>query len=40
MREAIDALLTGEEIPVEESPSRGCSIKWREGNEPDYWDQV
>jgi len=40
MREAIDALLAGEEIPVEESPSRGCSIKWREGNEPDYWDQV
>jgi len=40
MREAIDALLADEEIPVEESPSRGCSIKWREGNEPDYWDQV
>jgi peroxiredoxin len=40
MREAIDALLAGESIPVEESPSRGCSIKWREGNEPDYWDQV
>jgi peroxiredoxin len=40
MREAIDALLSGEPIPVEERPSRGCSIKWREGNEPDYWDQV
>jgi len=40
MREAIDALLAGEEIPVEENPSRGCSIKWREGNEPDYWDRV
>jgi len=40
MREAIDALLAGEEIPVDENPSRGCSIKWREGNEPDYWDQV
>ena len=40
MREAIDALLAGEEIPVEQNPSRGCSIKWREGNEPDYWDQV
>jgi len=40
MREAIDALLAGEEIPVDENPSRGCSIKWREGNEPDYWDRV
>jgi len=40
MREAIDAVLAGEDIPVEENPSRGCSIKWREGNEPDYWDQV
>ncbi|MEF8853874.1 MAG: thioredoxin family protein [Haloarculaceae archaeon] len=40
MREAIDALLAGDEIPLDENPSRGCSIKWRDGNEPDYWDQV
>jgi peroxiredoxin len=40
MREAIDAVLSGEPIPVEENPSRGCSIKWREGTEPDYWDRV
>jgi peroxiredoxin len=30
MREAVEAVLADEEIPVEESPSQGCSIKWRE----------
>jgi len=30
MREAVEALLAGEEIPVAETPSQGCSIKWRE----------
>jgi len=30
MREAVEALLAGEEIPVEAHPSQGCSIKWRE----------
>ncbi|MFC4356617.1 thioredoxin family protein [Halobium salinum] len=28
IREAIDAVLAGEEVTVEEVPSRGCSIKW------------
>jgi len=28
VREAIDQLLAGESITVEERPSRGCSIKW------------
>ncbi|WP_144901155.1 thioredoxin family protein [Halobellus captivus] len=28
MREAVEALLAGEEIPVEATPSQGCSIKW------------
>jgi len=40
MREAVDSLLAGEAITVEERPSRGCSIKWRDGNEPDYWGDV
>ena len=40
IREAIDAALAGDDVTVEEQPSRGCTIKWREGNEPDYWDQV
>ncbi|QLD88237.1 thioredoxin family protein [Natronomonas salina] len=30
MREAIDAVLAGEEPTDEFRPSRGCSIKWRE----------
>ncbi|WP_410764953.1 thioredoxin family protein [Haloferax sp. DFSO60] len=30
MREAVEAVLAGEEIPVDETPSQGCSIKWRE----------
>jgi peroxiredoxin len=33
----IDRLLAGESIDDEFKPSRGCSVKWREGNEPDYW---
>jgi len=37
MREAIDAVLAGEAVPLEGRPSRGCTIKWREGNEPAYW---
>jgi peroxiredoxin len=36
MKGIIDRLLAGEEIDDEFKPSRGCSIKWREGNEPDY----
>ena len=40
VREAIDAVLAGESVDGEFLPSRGCTIKWLEGNEPDYWDQV
>lgn len=40
IREAIDAVLADEEIPVDPQPSRGCSIKWRSGNEPEYWDEL
>jgi len=34
----VETLLAGEEITAAESPSRGCSIKWKDGNEPEYWD--
>jgi peroxiredoxin len=34
----VETVLAGEERPSEEKPSRGCSIKWKPGNEPDYWD--
>ncbi len=38
MKQIVDDLLAGEEITREFMPSRGCSVKWREGNEPDYWN--
>jgi len=40
VREAIDAVLAGEPVELDWNASRGCSIKWSEGNEPDYWAQV
>ncbi len=40
VREAIDAVLTGESVDDEFKPSRGCTIKWYDGNEPDYWENV
>lgn len=40
MREAIEAVLAGEEVDLEGQPSRGCTIKWRAGNEPEYWAKI
>jgi peroxiredoxin len=40
IRRAIDEVLAGDEVSVEWNPSRGCSVKWRPGNEPDYWGDV
>ena len=37
MLAAVDALLGGGEIPAQQIPSVGCNIKWRAGNEPDYF---
>lgn len=36
-RAAVDALLAGQPITVEQRPSLGCNIKWKPGNEPDYF---
>ena len=36
LRRAIDSVLGGEPVPVEQHPSLGCSIKWRPGREPSY----
>lgn len=38
--EAIESLRRGDPITIEQRPARGCSIKWRAGNEPDYWDRI
>lgn len=40
IREALEAVFAGEAVEIEEVPSRGCSIKWRDGNEPEYWGQL
>jgi len=37
LRRAIEALLTGKPVPAEQLPSIGCNIKWRPGQEPEYF---
>jgi peroxiredoxin len=37
LRAAADRVLAGEAVPAEQRPSIGCNIKWRAGNEPDYF---
>ena len=37
LREALDAVLRGQPAPQLQRPSLGCNIKWRPGNEPDYF---
>ena len=37
LRQAIDATLAKREIDFEQQPSIGCNIKWKPGNEPDYF---
>jgi peroxiredoxin len=38
LRAALDAVLAGRAPPEKQIPSIGCNIKWRPGNEPDYFD--
>jgi peroxiredoxin len=37
LRAALDAVLGGKSLPKEQKPSIGCNIKWKPGNEPDYF---
>jgi peroxiredoxin len=37
LRRAIESLLAGKPISEEQKPSLGCNIKWKKGNEPDYY---
>lgn len=37
LREATDKLFEGEPIPEKQKPSIGCNIKWKKGNEPEYF---
>ncbi len=37
LRAALDALLGGRPVSSEQVPSVGCNIKWKQGNEPEYF---
>ena len=38
LRAALDALLAGKPLPEKQTPSIGCNIKWKAGNEPEYFN--
>lgn len=37
LRAAIDAVLADKPVSQEQRPATGCNIKWKPGNEPDYF---
>jgi hypothetical protein len=37
IRAAAAAVLAGNPVAAAQKPSIGCNIKWKRGNEPDYW---
>jgi thiol-disulfide isomerase/thioredoxin len=37
LRAALDAIVQGDTPSPEQRPSIGCNIKWKPGNEPDYF---
>ncbi|MEX0714187.1 MAG: thioredoxin family protein [Pirellulales bacterium] len=37
LRRALDAVLAGKAPAAEQRPSIGCNIKWKAGNEPEYF---
>ncbi|MBD0262057.1 MAG: thioredoxin family protein [Tolypothrix sp. Co-bin9] len=38
LRAAIEAVLAGKALASEQKPSIGCNIKWKPGNEPNYFN--
>ena len=40
LRAALDAVLAGQPVPDDQNPSIGCNIKWKPGNEPNYFDTI
>lgn len=38
LKAAIDAVLADKPVPEPQKPSIGCNIKWKAGNEPDYFN--
>ena len=37
LRAAVDAVLAGKPVSPDQKPSVGCNIKWKAGNEPEYF---
>jgi peroxiredoxin len=37
LRDVLDKLIEGKSIPTNQKPSLGCNIKWKAGNEPNYY---
>jgi peroxiredoxin len=37
LRATLDAVLAGKPVSSQQMPSIGCNIKWKSGNEPDYF---
>ena len=37
LRAALDAVLAGKPVASDQKASIGCNIKWKTGNEPDYF---
>ncbi|MCG8651405.1 MAG: thioredoxin family protein [Pirellulales bacterium] len=38
LRAALDAVLSGQSPSDQQTPSLGCNIKWKEGNQPQYFN--
>ena len=36
LREALDAVIAGRPVALQQKPSIGCNIKWKAGSAPDY----
>ena len=37
LRAALDTVLAGRPVSLTQKPSMGCNIKWKRGNEPEYF---
>lgn len=37
LTDAVTSVLEGKELDTDQRPSMGCNIKWKAGNEPDYF---
>jgi peroxiredoxin len=40
LRAALDAVLAGKPVAADQKPSIGCNIKWKAGNESDYFGHI